>query len=93
MPNQPSPVRARFCVGDPVLLTYIKGHRKVVVPVVVSRVGIWMCEDPESGEETGVEVLAYLVSSGRGGGLRVAPSELRPDTDLDRIVVALDAAD
>ncbi len=73
------------------MFTYIKGPRKVVIPVVISSVGmkVYKCED---GEPIEVDALSYRVSSGRGGELRVAPSELRPDTILDRIAVALDEA-
>jgi hypothetical protein len=81
-----------FSVGDRVLFTYIKGPRKVVVPVVIAKVGVWLGEISD-GDLVNVEVLSYMVTSGRGGELRVDPSELRPDTVLDRIAVALDAAE
>lgn len=93
MTSPSSPRRAQYSVGEPVLFTYIKGTRKVVVPVVISKVGLWVGGDPSKGEVVSMEVLAYKVSSGRGGELRVSPNELRPDTILDRITVALDAAE
>lgn len=80
----------QFAVGDRAILTYIRGAREVLVPVVVSRVGLWISEDPKTGKVPTGEVLAYVVSSGRGGELQVPPSSLRPDTVLDRIVIALD---
>ena len=94
MPSPSSPRRGPlYSVGDPVLYTYIKGTRKVVVPVVISKVGLWVGGDPSGGVLVSMEVIAYKVSSGRGGELRVLPSELRPDTILDRITVALDDAE
>jgi hypothetical protein len=84
------PRAPRFDIGDRVILTYIRGARKVLVAVVISKVGVWICEDSKTNEETGKEVLAYVVSSGRGGELRVPPSALRPDTILDRMIIAFD---
>lgn len=93
-----SPLRSelpalQFDVGDPVLLTYIRGARKVIVPVVVSKVWCLLELDTETSAPMKSTVSSYGVSSGRGGELRVDPSALRPGTVLDRIAVALDEMD
>jgi hypothetical protein len=83
----------KFEVGDRVLLTLIKRQRKFIIPVVISKVACLLSVDSESSSPLKSTVTGYIVSSGRGGELQVGPSELRPDTVLDRITIALSEGD
>lgn len=85
--------KTQFQVGEPALFTYIKGSRKIIVPVVVSKVWCLFELYTETGAPMKPTISSYGVISGRGGELRVDPSALRPDTVLDRIAVALDEMD
>ena len=82
-----------FEQGDRALLVFIKKHRKVIIPVVISKVSHFYAYDTESGAAPVHTIIGYLVRSCRGGELRVSPHTLRPDTVLDRIVMALGEAD
>ena len=85
--------RTQFQLGDPALLTLQRGSRKVIVPVVVSKVWHDLELDTETSAPMKCTISSYGVSSGRGGELRVEPGALRPDTILDRIAAALDEMD
>ena len=82
-----------FEQGDLALLVFIKKHRRFIVPVVISMVTRFYNYDTETSAAPTCTVIGYLVSSGYGGELRVAPDMLLPDTALDRIVAALSSAE
>lgn len=84
---------AHLSCGVRVLYTYTRKGRRVVVPVRIMRISSALVTPRGSKLPPDVEITSYIVSSGRGGELRVSAGELRPDTALDRIVVALDAMD
>ena len=78
-----------FEQGDRALLVFIKKHRRVIIPVLVAKVSRFYEIDTESSAAPTLTIVGYIVRSARGGELRVSPNTLRPDTILDRIVMAL----
>ena len=84
-----------FSVGDCVLYTLTRGGRRFTAQVSVREK--WLRWTNYYKENVGwlrrCAVRCYIVSSGRGGTMEVLPAELRPDTVLDRILVAIDTPD
>lgn len=79
-----------FAVGDRVLYSLIRKGRRITIQVTIYEIFSKCSFDTETSAPMKWELEGYAVSSGRGGHVRVAPAELRPDTALDRIVEALD---